>query len=63
MQREQGGFNRGGYFDEVQRDAKVILLKDAGRGMTVELPINGGQSRFSTDDGASWHNLYQVRKQ
>src|SRR5262249_46317782 len=56
------GSNEAYYFDEVRRDEKVIRLKDAGRGMTVELPINGGTSRFSTDDGTSWHDLYQVRK-
>jgi hypothetical protein len=51
------------YFDELKRDAKVILLRDASRNMTIELPINGGQSRFSTDDGVTWHDLYSVRKQ
>jgi hypothetical protein len=51
------------YFDEIQRDVKVILLRDAGRGMTIELPIIAGESRFSTDGGATWQPLYQVRKQ
>jgi hypothetical protein len=50
-------------FDELLRDASVIRLNDASRGITIELPIIGGQSRLSTDDGATWHPLYQVSKE
>ncbi len=51
------------YFEEVKRDSRAILLKDAGRGFTIEIPIKGGQSRLSADDGKTWLKLYDVRKE
>ena len=50
------------YFAELKRDEKVIRLQDASRGITIELPVAGGQSRLSSDEGATWQVLYQVRK-
>ena len=51
------------YFDEVKRDDRVILLRDPGRGFTIELPVAGGQSRFSMDGGHTFRALYTVRKE
>jgi hypothetical protein len=50
-------------FDEVRRDAGVILLKDAGRGTTIEIPLPGGQLQFSTDGGATFRPLYTVTRE
>jgi hypothetical protein len=49
------------YFDEVSRTGEMISLKDASRGMSLELPVKGGHSRLSSDGGAQWHPLYEVR--
>jgi len=51
------------YFEEVKRDDAIITLKDVSRGMTIELPIKGGESRFSCNAGTTWTNLYKVRKE
>jgi serine/threonine protein kinase/TPR repeat protein len=51
------------YFQELKRDGDVILLKDSNRNMTVQLPVKGGQSRVSKDDGATWQALFEVRKE
>ena len=45
------------YFEELKRDGQGVLLRDAGRGMTILIPLAGGESRFSTDDGATWQRL------
>jgi len=50
------------YLDEIKRDTEVILLKDASRGFTIEVPIKGGPSRLSADDGRTWLRLYDVRR-
>lgn len=49
-------------FQEVKRDSDWIVLKDAGRGFTIRLPVQGGFSGLSADDGKTWGSLYQVRR-
>jgi hypothetical protein len=49
-------------FEELKRDSEVILLRDASRRFRIELPIEGGMSKLSPDDGANWQNLYTVWK-
>ena len=51
------------YFEELRRDKEIILLRDSSRSARLEIPINGGASRFSPDDGATWQPLYDVRKE
>ena len=51
------------YFEELKRDDQVVLLRDASRGMTIQIPLPGGESRFSWDDGATWSRLYDVQKE
>ena len=50
-------------FDELKRDAEMILLRDTSRHFTVEIPIRGGTSKLSADDGVTWQKLYKVRKE
>jgi hypothetical protein len=50
-------------FDEVRRDAQAITLKDPGRGFIIVLPIAGGQSRLSMDDGVTFRPFYTVQKE
>jgi len=47
-------------FAELRRDYEWIYLYDAGRNFTIRLPIKGGRSSLSTDDGRSWRPLYEV---
>jgi serine/threonine protein kinase/TPR repeat protein len=47
-------------FYESGRDSGVILLKDASRNMLLRIPIKGGMSQISTDNGAKWNDLYEV---
>lgn len=47
-------------FVESNRDAERIILHDRSRNMTINLPINGGQSSWSTDNGSTWHELYHI---
>jgi hypothetical protein len=51
------------YFEEIKRDPEMIVLKDANRRLTVQIPIGGGSSKWSADDGATWQTLYEVRKE
>ena len=51
------------FFEELKRENGVILLRDPSRAFRIELPINGGMSRLSPDDGVKWQNLYKVRKE
>lgn len=51
------------YFDEVRRDGERIVLKDASRGFTIQLPVKGGMSKLSANDGVTWQTLYEVRKE
>ena len=44
-------------------DDRVVLIKDVGRNFTIEFPLEGGESRLSSDDGKSWRELYEVRKE
>ncbi|MFC1793808.1 hypothetical protein ACFL3Q_09510 [Planctomycetota bacterium] len=47
-------------FVESRRDDKWIYLYDAGRNFMIRLPIKGGLSSLSTDEGKSWRSLYRV---
>lgn len=49
-------------FNESRRDENWIVLHDAERRMTIRLPVKGGLSELSTDDGQSWRGLYKVQK-
>jgi hypothetical protein len=51
------------FFEERKRDGDFILLKDPTRNFTIQIPIKGGESRLSADDGATWQKLYDVRKE
>jgi hypothetical protein len=51
------------YFEEVKREGGMIVLKDAGRHFTIQLPILGGTSKLSADDGRTWQTLYEVRQE
>jgi hypothetical protein len=42
-------------FVETGRDEDWILLFDASRKMTLRLPVGGGGTFWSTDDGKTWH--------
>ena len=46
-------------FVESNRDAEHIVLHDKGCNITIQLPVNGGQSMWSTD-GSTWHKLYHM---
>lgn len=60
---EKTYFSDTNYFEEVQRDSEFILLRDASRRILVALPIKGGKSRLSFDEGITWQNLYEVQKE
>lgn len=47
-------------FEESRRDALNIVLRDAGRGLMIRLPIRGGVSSLSMDNEKTWQPLYQV---
>ncbi len=47
-------------FREVREEGGVAMAYDRGRGITIELPLGGGRSRLSTDEGATWRLLYEV---
>ena len=49
-------------FAETVRDKDWIRLFDAGRKLLLRLPVGGGTSFFSTDDGKTWHGLHHVDK-
>lgn len=49
-------------FVEAGRDKQWIRLLDAGRGMTLRLPVDGGTCSWSTDDGKNWNALYRIDK-
>ncbi|MEO5803383.1 MAG: WD40 repeat domain-containing serine/threonine-protein kinase [Verrucomicrobiota bacterium] len=51
------------YFEELKRDGEVIVLKDASRNFRIQIPIKGGMSKLSTDDGKTWRDLYEVKKE
>lgn len=50
-------------FEETRRTAEGIFLHDAGRGISIKLPITDGRCFFSTNDGKTWVPLYDVKKQ
>jgi hypothetical protein len=50
------------HFDEKSRDTSTISLNDPVRGYRIELPIEGGQSRISADNGSSWNPLYPLKR-
>lgn len=47
-------------FVESRRDDTWIYLYDAGRNFTIRLPIKGGRSSLSTDNGKNWRPLYNI---
>ncbi len=47
-------------FEEKKRDKDWIYLLDAGRNMTVILPLAGGMSHLSQDGGQTWTKLYSL---
>ncbi len=49
-------------FEETRRTTDEIYLKDARRGISIKLPVNGGRCFFSTNDGNTWVPLYDVTK-
>jgi hypothetical protein len=51
------------YFEELVRDEQFIFLKDADRGFTVRIPVRGGESKISSDNGTTWRKLYDLRKE
>jgi len=50
-------------FEESRRDDTWIYLYDAGRNFTIRLPIKGGRSSLSTDNGKNWRPLYNITEQ
>jgi hypothetical protein len=48
-------------FKETTRDENWITLYDAGRRMSIRLPVKGGSSELSMDGGESWRGFYQVK--
>jgi hypothetical protein len=48
-------------FRELREEGGEAIAYDRGRGFTIALPLGGGRSRLSTDRGASWRPLYEVR--
>ena len=58
---EQGKAESVLHFQEQKRDAAVIWLKDPSRNLLVQIPVQGGMSKWSTDEGRSWNELYEVR--
>jgi hypothetical protein len=61
-QESKTGVGRVASFTETQRDDKVIVLQDPTRHLTLQLPVTGGMSKFSVDDGRTWQPLFEVRK-
>jgi hypothetical protein len=51
------------FFEEVVRDEQAIFIRDARRGFTIRIPMNGGESRISSDSGATWSKLYELKKE
>ncbi len=49
-------------FEEASRTNGMILLKDAPRNIWVQLPVEGGTSKLSTDGGKTWAGFYEVKK-
>ncbi|HEY4483486.1 MAG TPA: hypothetical protein VI953_04915, partial [Candidatus Paceibacterota bacterium] len=56
---KEGSDDSFGYV-ETRRDSAYRYLFDQSRNTTIRLPINGGQSYFSTDGGQTWTLLYIV---
>lgn len=47
-------------FREVSRSASHAIARDEWRKFLIKVPLKGGQSMLSTDDGKSWVKLYSV---
>ncbi|MEA2689190.1 MAG: hypothetical protein QOD51_1797, partial [Candidatus Eremiobacteraeota bacterium] len=47
-------------FQEIYRDAKVVVLFDSSRALLVRLPVAGGIATWTTFDRSDWVNLYVV---
>lgn len=58
---EQGKAESVLHFQEQKRDPAVIWLKDPSRNLLVQIPVQGGMAKWSTDEGRSWNELYEVR--
>lgn len=50
-------------FAESARNDRSIVLQDKERGVTIQLPVSGGTSSISTDDGKTWSPLYEISKE
>lgn len=49
-------------FDEVATTDATFHLRDLGRGLELRIPAGGGLATISADGGASWHDLYVLRR-
>lgn len=49
-------------FEETERDAGHIVLYDSSRGFTIRLPVSGGMSELSTNNGKTWQPLYRIKR-
>ena len=47
-------------FEESRRDLEHIYLRDPPRGVAIRLPVAGGRSALSNDDGKSWGAFYPI---
>ncbi len=45
-------------FEETRRDTEYIYLHDNSRGISIRLPVKGGMSTYSADNGKTWQSLY-----
>jgi TPR repeat protein/tRNA A-37 threonylcarbamoyl transferase component Bud32 len=61
--KEQGPDGVAFSFVEIKRDGGTIVIKDPSRNMLLQLPTIGGMAKWSTDDGLSWNDLFEVRKE
>ncbi len=50
-------------FEETMRDDRYVFLQDKGRGITIRLPVSGGRSSLSVDDGTTWSDFYEISVQ
>ncbi len=50
-------------FEESARDDKSITLRDRSRGIVLRLPVSGGVSTISTDDGKTWSAFHALTRE
>ena len=59
-QESKSNGSSGFIFEELRRDKKFVYIHDAARKLTIRLPVSGGRSFLSRNEGKTWQPLYTV---